>query len=210
MARRILIADDHVAVRHGIKGLLEMELPGFDFGFASTQPEVTGMISSGLWDVVLLDLSMPGRGGLESVRELKDLSPSTSILIYTAHPEDQLGVRALRAGADGFITKDRPPEELVKAVRRVLEGKRYISDTLAERMAEALAQPVPDEPHELLSDREYQILRMMGSGKSASEIAVQLNLSVKTVSTYRTRVLQKLNLQTTAELIRYAVENRIS
>jgi two-component system, NarL family, invasion response regulator UvrY len=171
---------------------------------------VTGMISSGLWDVVLLDLSMPGRGGLESVRELKDLSPSTSILIYTAHPEDQLGVRALRAGADGFITKDRPPEELVKAVRRVLEGKRYISDTLAERMAEALAQPVPDEPHELLSDREYQILRMMGSGKSASEIAVQLNLSVKTVSTYRTRVLQKLNLQTTAELIRYAVENRIS
>ncbi len=210
MSGRILIADDHFAIRHGLETLLKLEFPNCQFGVASTQPETLERASSARWDVVILDLNMPGRGGLETIRELKDISPSTGILIYTAHPEDQVGVRALRAGADGFVTKDRPPDELVKAVRRLLDGKRYISDTLADRIADVLSQPEQGEAHDVLSDREYQILRMLGSGVSSTDIALQLHLSVKTVSTYRTRVLQKLNLQTTAELIRYAVENKIS
>ncbi len=158
---------------------------------------------------MLLDLSMPGRGGLECVNEIKSLCPSASVLIYTVHPEDELGVRALRAGADGYLTKDRPPDEVVNAVRRVLDGKRYISESMADRMAEHLRRRGEGEPHEELSDREYQILARLGHGKPVSEIAEELHLSVKTVSTYRTRVLQKLNLETTGELIRYAVEHRI-
>lgn len=209
MTRRILIADDHFAVRQGLEGWLRDQFPLFEFGFASTQPEVFEQLAGPKhWDLILLDISMPGRG-LESLREMKDASPSTGILIYTIHPEEQLGVRALRAGADGYVSKDRPPEELAKAVRKILEGKRYISDALAEKMAELLSRPEQEQGHELLSDREFQILRMLGKGMAPGDIAAELHLSIKTVSTYRTRVLQKLNLETTGELIRYAVENMI-
>lgn len=209
MAQKILIADDHFAVRHGLETLLRAELADSEFGTAATHLEFVDRLSKDHWDLVVLDLNLHGRGGLECVREIKDLSPGTAVLIYSAHPEEQLGVRVLRAGAEGFVTKDRPAEELIRAVRRLLEGRRYISETLAERMAEALMQPDGGEAHELLSDREYQILQLLGSGRSATEIAAQLALSIKTVSTYRTRVLQKLNLRTTAEMIRYAVEHNI-
>ncbi|MBL8228000.1 MAG: response regulator transcription factor [Bryobacterales bacterium] len=209
MSRKVLIADDHFAVRQGLEALLRAELVDCQLASVSTQAELVERLGQEEWDVVLLDLNMPGRSGLESLREIKDLSPSTAVLIYTAHSEEQLGVRALRAGADGFVTKDRPAEELLRAIRRVLEGRRYISETLAERIADALRQPDGAQAHELLSDREFQILRMLGGGTSATEIADQLTLSIKTVSTYRTRVLQKLNLRSTAELIRYAVEHNI-
>ena len=209
MARRILIADDHVAVRRGVESLLRDEFPRFEFAGAGSQPELATLLMAGHWDVILLDLSMPGRGTLENIREIKERIPSTAVLIYTAHPEEQLGVRALRAGADGYVTKDAPAEELLRAVRRVLDGKRYISESMAERMADLIAQPVEGEAHEALSDREYQILKMMGKGRAPTEIATELHLSIKTVSSYRKRILEKLRLQSTAELIRYAIEHQI-
>ena len=210
MPRRILIADDHFAVREGVQALLRDTWPNYDYAGVPNQPALMAALTASHWDLVLLDLTMPGRSGLEAVREIKDLSPSTAVLVYTMHPEDQLGVRALRSGADGFLNKERAPEELVSAVRRILEGKRYISDTLADRMAQFLAQPETGTAVDLLSDREYQILKLLGSGHMPTDIADQLHLSVKTVSTYRARVLEKLNLQTTADLIRYAIENKIT
>jgi two-component system invasion response regulator UvrY len=188
--------------------LFRDEFPGCAIGFATTYQEVMQQLGSGNWDILLLDLSMPGRG-LEVVVEMKDLSPLTRILIYTVHPEDQSGIRCLRAGADGFVTKDRPPEELLAAVNRLLSGRRYISESLAERMAASFGRPEERSVHELLSDRELQILSMLGMGKTATEIADELYLSVKTVSTYRKRVLEKLNLHTTADLIRYAIDQKL-
>ncbi len=209
MARKILIADDHVAVRRGVEALLRDEFPRCEFDLASSQPELNEKLQSAKWDLVLLDLSMPGRSTLECVREIKDRTPSTAVLIYTGHPEDQLGMRALRAGADGYVTKDASAEELLRAVHRVLKGKRYISDTMAERMADMISHPVSGAAHDLLSDREYQILKLLGAGVSPSAIALDLHLSIKTVSTYRKRILEKLQLHSTAELIRYAVEHDI-
>jgi two-component system invasion response regulator UvrY len=208
MTPRLLIADDHFAIRQGIERLFRDEFPGCAIGFATTYQEVMQQLGSGNWDILLLDLSMPGRG-LEVVVEMKDLSPLTRILIYTVHPEDQSGIRCLRAGADGFVTKDRPPEELLAAVNRLLSGRRYISESLAERMAASFGRPEERSVHELLSDRELQILSMLGMGKTATEIADELYLSVKTVSTYRKRVLEKLNLHTTADLIRYAIDQKL-
>ena len=210
MARRILIADDHFAVREGVQALLRDTWPNHEYAGVPNQPALMAALAASHWDLVLLDLTMPGRSGLEAVREIKDLSPSTSVLVYTMHPEDQLGVRALRSGADGFLNKERAPEELVTAVRRILDGKRYISETLADRMAQFLAHPETGTAVDLLSDREYQILKLLGAGQSPTDIAEQLHLSVKTVSTYRTRVLEKLNLHTTADLIRYAIEHNIN
>lgn len=209
MPCKILIADDHVAVRRGVESLLRDEFPQCEFGQAGTQPELTSMLTAGNWDLVLLDLSMPGRSGFECIRDIKDDNPSTAVLIYSAHPEEQFGVRALRSGADGYLSKDSPEAVFLQAVHRVLEGKRFITDTIAERLADYIIQPKSREAHELLSDREYQILRLMGTGLSATEIGRELNLSVKTVSTYRKRVLEKLNLHTTADLIRFALENGI-
>lgn len=209
MPRRILIADDHVAIRRGLESLLRDEFPQCEFGQAGTQPELTSLLSAGNWDLVLLDLSMPGRSGFECIRDIKDGNPSTAVLIYSAHPEEQFGVRALRSGADGYLSKDTPEAVFLQAVYRVLDGKRYITDTIAERLADYITQPKSREAHELLSDREYQILRLIGAGQSVTEIGQELNLSVKTVSTYRKRVLEKLNLHTTADLIRFALENGI-
>ncbi|MBI3207351.1 MAG: response regulator transcription factor [Candidatus Solibacter usitatus] len=210
MARKILIAEDHLACRQGIRTLLSEELPTYEFHFATTHRELTAELRMGHWELVMLDLSLPGASGLDDIKKIKIMSPRTYVLVYTICPEAQLGLRALRAGADGYLTKDRPMEELFLAVHRVLSGKRYISATLAERLAMTLAFPQEKEVHELLSDREYQILRMLGNGLSPTAIGGQLQLSVKTVSTYRTRVLEKLNLQTTAELIRYSIEHSIS
>lgn len=209
MAKRFLIADDHVAIRRGVETLLRDEFPNCEVAHAGTQPELNSRIASQRWDLVVLDLSMPGRGGLECIGEIKDASPTTAVLVYTAHPEEQFGVRALRSGADAYVTKGAPETVFLQAVHRVLEGKRFITEAIAERMAEYLTQPTSATPHELLSDREYQILRLIGSGLSVSEISTELNLSVKTVSTYRKRVLEKLNLHSTGEMIRYALENNI-
>jgi two-component system invasion response regulator UvrY len=209
MPKRFLIADDHVAIRRGVEALLRHEFPGSEVAEATTQPELNAKIASERWDLVVLDLSMPGRGGIECIGDIKDASPGTAVLVYTAHPEEQFGVRALRAGADAYVTKGAQESVFLQAAHRILEGKRFITETIAERMAEYLIQPGGAIPHELLSDREYEILRLIGTGLSVSDIADQLHLSVKTVSTYRKRVLEKLNLHSTGELIRYALENKI-
>jgi len=166
-------------------------------------------MESDRWDLVILDLSLPGRGGLEVIKQMKDASPGSAILVYTMFPEEQFGVRALRAGADGYLTKDRPQDELVDAARRVSGGKRYITPALADSLAHYVAEPNVSNLHELLSDREFQILRLLASGKTPTAIGVELSLSIKTVSTYRSRILVKLNLTTTADLIRYAIKQEL-
>jgi DNA-binding NarL/FixJ family response regulator len=190
--------------------MLRDSFPGIQVGAADSAQSSLDLLAAGNWDLVILDLSLPGRGGLEIIKQMKDTSPSSAILVYTMYPEEQFGVRALRAGADGYLTKDRPQEDLIEAARRIAAGKRYITPALAESLANYVSEPSAGSLHELLSDREFQILRLLSSGKTPTDIANELNLSIKTVSTYRTRILTKLNLSTTAELIRYAIEQKLS
>lgn len=210
LIRKILIADDHVAVREGLVRILNHEFPSAQCQLAEEPAQIIRLATADYYDLLVLDLSLPGRGGLDVIKQIKDISPNTAILIYTVHPDDEFGLRALRAGADGYVTKDRPVEELLTAIVRVSEGKRYLSEALTERMANLVLHPSEAPPHENLSDRELQILQMLGAGLTPSVIASRLNLSIKTVSTYRTRLLGKLDLNTTGELIRYAVENKIT
>lgn len=199
-----------MAVREGLVRILSHEYPQAECRVAEDPAQVHQFIAEDVFDLLILDLSLPGRGGLDVMKQVKDLSPATAILVYTVHPDEEFGLRSLRAGADGYVTKDRPVEDLLKAIVRVSEGKRYISEALAQRMANMVLNPSSALPHESLSDRELQILQMLGSGLTPSVIASRLNLSIKTVSTYRTRLLGKLDLHTTGELIRYAIENKIS
>lgn len=199
-----------MAVREGLLRILSHEFPNAQCHPAEDSAQILELASAKEFDLLILDLSLPGRGGLDVIKRVKEISPATAILIYTVHPDDEFGVRALRAGADGYVTKDRPVEELLTAIGRVSEGKRYLSEALTERMANLVLNPSAAPPHESLSDRELQILQMLGAGLTPSVIANRLNLSIKTVSTYRTRLLGKLDLQTTGELIRYAIENKIS
>ena len=208
MSARILLVDDHVAVRQGLRQILAEEFPDATFGMADGAAQAMTSLRESEWDVAILDLNLPGRGGLDLIRELKDEQPGLSILVYTMHGETQLGVRAIRSGADGYLTKDAPPSEIPTAVRRLLAGSRYIPPDLAAKLADAVASGA-QQPHELLSDREYQILERLASGQTPTQIGHELSLSVKTISTYRTRILQKLQLTNTSELIRYAIENGI-
>jgi DNA-binding NarL/FixJ family response regulator len=210
MLRRVLGVDDHFAVRNGVAQMLRDTFPNIQVGTAESAQASLDLLASENWDLVILDLSLPGRGGLDIIKQMKDTSPGSAILVYTMYPEDQFGVRALRAGADGYLTKDRPQEDLIEAARRISNGKRYITPALAESLANYVSEPAAGSLHELLSDREFQILRLLASGKTPTDIANELNLSIKTVSTYRTRILTKLNLNTTAELIRYAIEQKLS
>ena len=209
MLRRVLVVDDHFAVRNGVAQMLRDVFPGIHVGAAETTQGALDLLASERWGLVILDLSLPGRGGLDVIKQMKDLSPGSAILVYTMFPEEQFGVRALRAGADGYLTKDRPQEELVDAARRIASGKRYITPALAETLALYVAEPTAGSLHQLLSDREFQILRLLASGKTPTDMGVELNLSIKTVSTYRSRILVKLNLNTTADLIRYAIEQKL-
>jgi two-component system, NarL family, invasion response regulator UvrY len=203
---RILLADDHALVRQGLKLILADHFKNTVFGEARNAHEALARASKDNWDVVVLDITMPGRSGLDVLREIKRLRPKLPVLILSMHPEDQFAVRMLKSGAAGYLTKESAGEELAGAIRKVLAGGRYISPSLAERMASYLDMDVLKAPHERLSDREYLILRMIASGKQVSQIARELSLSVKTISTYRARVLQKTDLKNNAELTRYAVE----
>lgn len=203
---RVLIADDHPVVRQGLKHFL-MEQPDMSVcGEAANGSDLLRCLHGGtLADVLLLDLSMPGLSGLELLRELRRLRPRLPILVLSVYPEEQLGVRVLRAGAAGYLTKGSAPDELVQAIRRVVGGGTVISTALAELLAASLRSSPALRPHEALSDREYQVLRMMGEGAAVSEIAERLELSVKTISTYRARILEKLGLTSTAQLMCYAL-----
>src|SRR5215510_2209641 len=203
---RILIADDHAVVRRGLKETLSEAFPRVTFGEAKTAQETVESVGRQEWDVVILDISLPGKSGLDVLGDLRRLRPNLPILLLSMHPEGQFARRALKSGAAGYLTKESVPEELKEAVRRVKAGGRYVSAALAEKLAFDL-RPEADTPmHELLSDREFQVLRMLASGKTVKQIADEIALSVKTVSTYRARILLKTGMKTTAELIRYAIQ----
>ncbi len=207
---RLLLVDDHPLIREGLTRALQAEFPGSTCVAASTVGEALGLVQVETFPTIILDLSLPGRDGLELLREIKDRSPLSRVLIHTMHPEEQFGVRALRSGADGYITKDRPVEELLAAVRRLNLGGRYITASLAERLLDVVARGNPEDLMQGLSDREHQILRMIVHGSTITEIGEELHLSVKTISTYRSRILEKLSLRTTADLIRFGVEHKLS
>ena len=211
MARmiRILIADDHPLVRRGLKDTLVRDMAGLFCGEADDTQEVLAKVHGDKWDLVILDITMPGRSGLEILGELKRMQPKLPVLVLSMHPEDQYGKRVLRAGASGYMNKESAPEELLKAVHKVLSGGRYVSATLAEKLAAGLNQGTAGALHDALSDREFEVLRMIASGRTVSQIADTLHLSVTTVSTYRARVLEKLNMTTTPELIHYALRNQL-
>jgi DNA-binding NarL/FixJ family response regulator len=205
----ILVIDDHVAIRRGVVDMLDASFPESQFGLAESEVDALQQVTNQVWDVAILDLNLKARGGLELIRELKDRQPQLKILIYTMHPEEHLGLMALRAGADGYLTKDAEPEQLVVAINRILGGGRYISPALAEYLAQAVTRHETSQPQLLLSDREYQVLQGLASGKSLTQMGQELSLSVKTISTYRSRLLEKLRLTNNSELVRYALENKI-
>jgi DNA-binding NarL/FixJ family response regulator len=206
---RVLLVDDHAVVRAGLRSILLAELPAATIAEAASAAEALDRVRTQRWDLVILDVSLPGRGGLDVLKELRVLRPGLRVLIMTVHSEQEYAVRALRAGAAGFLTKSAAPAELIAAVQRVRAGGRYVSAVIAEKLAERVAtgDDPAAPPHAQLSDRELQILRLLGAGKSVKAIGKELGLSEKTVSTYRARVLEKLGLETTAELIRYALRS---
>jgi DNA-binding NarL/FixJ family response regulator len=206
---RILIADDHAILRRGLKEILVREFEGVRCGEAGNAQQVLSEVQSKHWDLVILDVTMPGRSGLDVLQDLKGLRPRLPVLILSVIPEAQLGKRALKAGASGYLNKESAPEELIKAVRRVLGGNIYVSPALAELLALDLGRRADEPLHERLSNRELEVLRLMGSGKSLSQIAELLHLAATTVSTYRAHILEKLNMTTNGDLINYAVRNRL-
>ena len=206
---RVLIADDHAVFRRGLKETIGEAFPKTIFGEAKTAEEALACVRQHDWEIVILDISMPGKSGLDILSDLKRIRPKLPVLFLSMYPEEQYARRALKAGASGYLTKESVPEELKKAVQRVLSGGRYVSVTLAERLAYDLRRGADTPVHELLSDREFQVLRMIGSGKTVKDIADELSLSVKTVSTYRSRILEKTGMKTTAELIRFALRSQV-
>jgi DNA-binding NarL/FixJ family response regulator len=206
---RILIVDDHALVRQGLKQVLADAFTKAEFGEADTANAALEKIWKQRWDVALLDITMPGKSGLDVLKEIVDAQPNLAVLVLSMHPEDQYAVRVLKTGAMGYLTKNTASEEVVGAVKKVLAGGKYVSASLAETLAEGLNTPVGKSPHEILSDREYQVMRFIAIGKSVKEIAFELSLSVKTISTYRSRVMEKMKLKTNADIIRYAVHEKL-
>jgi two-component system, NarL family, invasion response regulator UvrY len=205
----VLIADDHTVVRQGLKQILSSDAQLRVVGEAATGDEVLSLVESLRVDALVLDISMPGKNGLDVLKELKRTHPSLPVLVLSMHPEDQFAIRVLRAGASGYVTKESAPDELVGALRKVCSGGKYVSPQLAEKLAVFIENEKDGPLHEQLSDREFQVLRMLALGKTVSQIADELLLSVKTVSTYRTRVLEKMSMGTNADLTRYALQNKL-
>lgn len=203
----VLIADDHAIVREGLKRILA-DLPGeVVIGEAANGVETCQLVRNRNWDVVLLDINMPGRNGLDTLKVIKDEKPELPVLVLSIYPEDQYALRALKANASGYLAKNSAPELLISAIAKVTQGGKYISETVAQKLAGALSSDVEKLPHETLSDREYEILRAIASGHTLSQIADHLSLSVKTIGTYRSRILQKMKLTNNAELTVYAIKN---
>ena len=192
-----------------MKQILADQFRNAIFGEARNAPEALNLAWKEKWDIVVLDITMPGRSGLEVLRELKKTRPKLPVLVLSMHPESQFAVRVLKRGASGYMTKESAPEELVGAIKKVLAGGRYVSSSLAEKLATYLAGDDQKAPHELLSDREFQVLRLIASGKMVGEIARELALSVKTISTYRTRILEKMGMKNNAELMHYAMQHQL-
>jgi len=206
---KILVADDHAIVRKGLKQILLDEYPFGEIEECSNTEELLSKAIDGRWDVIISDISMPGRSGLDALHQIHEAHPRVPVLILSMHPEEQYAIRALKAGASGYCSKDLAHDELVNAVRRVLSGRKYITPTLAETLATQLEQETQAEPHKCLSDREFEVFKLLAAGKAVSEIAESLRLSATTISTYRSRVLSKMNLKTNSDLTRYALENKL-
>ncbi len=205
----ILIADDHTIVREGLKQILAETPDMVVVDEASNGQEVLDKALKNEHDVILLDISMPGRSGLDILKQLKTERPRTAVLVLSMYSEEQYALRALKAGASGYLTKESAPDRLIEAIRKVSEGRKYISASVAEKLAFNLELGEEKPPHENLSDREYQVMCMIASGKTVKEIAEELALSVKTISTYRTRILEKTGLKNNAALTHYAMQNRL-
>ena len=205
----ILIADDHAIVRKGLKQLLLEEYPSAKIEEVGDAESLIQKVTNGKWDVVICDITMPGRSGLDALQQIKRIVPALPVLIMSMHPEDQYALRVLKAGAHGFLSKETIHDELINAIEAVSIGKRFITPSIAERLVDSFGQDFNQPPHEMLSNREFDVFKLLASGKSLSVIAKQLSLSITTVSTYRSRVMNKMNMKSNAELARYALENKL-
>ena len=206
---RFLIADDHTIVRRGLRQILLEGFPTAHIEEVGDAEDLVKKVIQSSWDVVISDLSMPGRSGLEALQQIRQIQPKLPVLILSIHPEEQYALRVLKAGAAGYLSKDLAPDELVNAVQRVMLGKKYITPSIAEKLASVLDNDSDKLPHEYLSDREFSVLKLLASGKSVSDIAESLFLSVTTVSTYRARIMTKMNMKSNADLTLYAIENKL-
>ncbi len=206
---RILLVDDHEIVRRGLKQMLAEEFPKAGFGEAGCVPEARVLLAQKKWELVLLDINLPDGSGLDLLAEVKRLCPQAAVLVLSSYPEEEFAVRAFKLGAAGYLTKASVAEETLVAVKRVLAGGKYVSAALAEKMATALGQPELHSPHDALSPRELEVLRLVATGKTIKEIAAGLSLSEKTVGTYRSRISEKLGLSTKVELARFALQHRL-
>jgi two-component system invasion response regulator UvrY len=206
---RILIADDHAVVRKGLKQILLEEYPSAKIGEVADAESLLSEVMTDGWDIVVCDMNMPGRSGLDALTQIKQIAPQLPVLIMSMYPEDQYALRVLKAGASGYLGKDNIHDDIIKAVQTVQLGKKYITSSIGEKLANALGEENSLEPHEILSDREFDVFKLLASGKAVSDIAAQLSLSATTVSTYRSRIMEKLNMRTNADLTRYALEKKL-
>lgn len=206
---RVLIGDDHAIVRQGLKQILSDEKKQFVCGEAENGQIVLDKVLKEMWDVVILDISMPGISGLEILKEIKKNKPKLPVLVLTMHSEDQFALRSIKAGASGYLKKDSAPEELVRAIKKVVDGGKYVNQQLAEILASDIERDLDKPLHDRLSDREYQVMRLIASGRTSKQIADELALSIKTISTYRARLLEKMRMKTNAELTHYAIQNKL-
>ena len=205
----ILIVDDHPSFRRGVKEILAEALSSVKIGEAGDAQEMLEQARRKKWDLIIMDISMPGQTGPEALKAIKEACPGLPVLVLSMHPEDQYAIRIFKAGADGYLTKASAPSELVKAIKKVMAGGQYVSPALGEKLAVTVKSGVEQAPHERLSDREYQVLCMIASGKTVGEIATTVNLSITTISTYRARILEKMSMKNNAELTRYAMQERL-
>lgn len=206
---RILIADDHAIVRRGMKQILLEQYPSADVAEAGDAETLVAKVVEGGWDIVITDMNMPGRSGLDALHQIKQMDPTLPVLIMSMYPEDQYALRVIKAGASGYLGKETIHDNLVNAIETVRKGKRFITPSIAEKLADAIDTAKKSELHELLSDREFDVFKLLANGKSVTDIATQLSLSATTVSTYRSRILEKMQMKSNAELARYAVENKL-
>ena len=206
---KVLVVDDFPLFRRGVRDLLDEGFKDAKIGEASDAQEMLKLLRLKPWDVAILDISMPGMNGLDALKQVKQEFPDLPVLILSMYPEEQYAIRTIKAGADGYLTKSSAPEELVNAIKKVHGGGKYVSPSLGEALAFTVNPGAEKDPHQLLSDREYEVLCLIGSGKTISQIADTMNLSVTTISTYRARILEKMRMKTNAELARYAIQKSL-
>jgi two-component system invasion response regulator UvrY len=207
---RILLVDDHAVVRRGLREILAEQIPRVQFGEASSGPEALELISSKPWDLVILEVAMPGLSGLDVLKQIRQGQPKLPVLVFSVRPEAEIAPRAIKSGASGFMSKRSSAEALADGAKKLLAGRKYVSPYLAEKLAEDLSAGHEKPLHDSLSNREYEVLRLLGAGKRPAEVAEELSLSPRTISTYRIRILEKMRMKTSAQLVRYAIQHGLA